>query len=113
MPELLAQSKLDELETEWRAQIEAVLAAQLTPTHLDWHCLRFGSRPDIFDLMLSLAKDYGLALRVVGQQVIDRVQCQGLLTNNYDFLDSFGLDLVDKAARYAQLLRELPVGLSE
>lgn len=113
MPELLAQVKLDELETEWRAQIEAVLAAQLKPTHLDWHCLRLGNRSDIFDLMLALAKDYGLALRVVGQPVIDRVQRQGLPTNDYDFLDSFGLDVVDKAARYAQLLRELPVGLSE
>jgi hypothetical protein len=113
MPVLLAQAKLDELEAEFRAQIEAVLAAQLKPTHLDWHCLRFGDRVDIFDLMLALAKDYGLALRVVGQQVIERVQRQGLPTNDYDFLDSFGLDLPDKAARYGQLLRELPAGLSE
>lgn len=113
MPEFLAQAKLGDLEAEFRAQIEAVLGAQLTPTHLDWHCLRFGSRVDIFDLMLALVKDYGLALRMVGHQAIDRVQRQGLPTNDYDFLDSFGLDLVDKAGRYAQLLRELPVGLSE
>jgi len=66
MPEFLAQAKLDELEVEFRAQIKAALAAQLKPSHLDWHCLRFGSRLDIFDLMLGLAKEYGLALRVVG-----------------------------------------------
>ena len=30
-----------------------------------------------------------------------------------EFLDSFSLDLDGKAARYAQLLRELPAGLSE
>ena len=42
MPELLAQAKLDELEMEFRAQIEAVLAANLKPTHLDWHSLRIG-----------------------------------------------------------------------
>jgi hypothetical protein len=113
MPELLAQAELRELEAEFRAQIEAVLVAQLTPTHLDWHCLRFGNRPDIFDLMLALANDYGLALRIFGQPAIERVQRQGLPTNDYDFLDSFGLDLVNKAGRYAQLLRELPVGLSE
>ncbi len=113
MPELLAQAKLDELEVEFRAQIEAALAAQLKPSHLDWHCLRFGSRLDIFDLMLGLAKEYGLALRVVGRQLIERVQGQGLPTNDYDFLDSFRLDLVDKAAQYGQLLRELPAGLSE
>jgi hypothetical protein len=113
MPELLAQVKLDELETEFRAQIEAVLAAQLTPTHLDWHCLRLGGRMDILDLMLGLAKEYGLALRVFGQQFIESVQSQGLPTNDYDFLDSFLLDTVDKSARYSRLLRELPVGLSE
>jgi predicted glycoside hydrolase/deacetylase ChbG (UPF0249 family) len=113
MPEFLAQAKLDELEAEFRAQIEAALAAQLKPTHLDWHCLRFGDRAEIFDLMLGLAKEYGLALRVVERRLIEKVQGQGLPTNDYDFMDSFRLDLVDKSARYGQLLRELPVGLSE
>jgi predicted glycoside hydrolase/deacetylase ChbG (UPF0249 family) len=42
-----------------------VLTAGLQPTHLDWHALRFGSRTDIFDLMIRLAKKYGLALRVI------------------------------------------------
>ncbi len=104
---------LDELEAEFRAQIEAALAANLKPTHLDWHCLRFGARVDIFDLMLGLAKEYGLALRVVGQSLIEQVQRQGLPSNDYDFLDSFRLDTVDKAARYGELLRALPAGLSE
>lgn len=113
MPELLARARLDELEAEFRAQIEAVLAARLKPSHLDWHCLRLGDRTDIFDLMLGLAKEYGLALRVVGQQMIEQVQSQGLPSNDHDFLDSFGLPLIDKAARYQQLLRELPAGLSE
>jgi predicted glycoside hydrolase/deacetylase ChbG (UPF0249 family) len=113
MPEFLARAKLDEVEAEFRAQIEAALAAQLKPTHLDWHCLRFGDRVDIFDMMLGLAKEYGLALRVVERRLIEKVQGQGLPTNDYDFMDSFRLDLVDKSARYGQLLRELPVGLSE
>src|SRR5579871_2752789 len=39
IPEFLAQVRLFELEVEFRAQIEAVLAAGLSPTHLDWHCL--------------------------------------------------------------------------
>lgn len=69
MPEFLAQVKLDQLEMEFRAQIEVVLASGLQPTHLDWHALRIGGRPDISEVMLRLA--------------------------------------------YDQLLRELPVGLSE
>jgi hypothetical protein len=40
MPEFLAQVRLDQLEMEFRAQIEAVSAAGLKPTHLDWHALR-------------------------------------------------------------------------
>ena len=113
MPVLLAQAKPDELEMEFRAQIEAVLAAGLKPTHLDWHALRFGDRTDIFDLMVGLAKEYGLAQRVIGRPAIEKLQSQGLPTSDYDFLDSYLLDPGDKAARYVQLLRDLPAGLSE
>jgi len=113
IPEFLAQATLDELEAEFRAQIDTVLAANLTPTHLDWHCLPSGGRADIFDMTLGLAKEYGLAVRVAEQPLIDRVQRQGLPTDDHDLLDSFRLDTGDKAARYAQLLRDLPVGLSE
>src|SRR4029453_5427677 len=113
MPEFLAQVRLDQLEMEFRAQIEAVLAAGLTPTHLDWHALRIGARAAICDVMLRLAREYGLALRVRGRSWIDKVQSQGLPSNDYDFLDSYLLDPLDKSARYEQLLRELPAGLSE
>lgn len=113
MPEFLAQVRLDQLEMEFRAQIEAVLAAGLKPTHLDWHSLRIGGRTDISDLMLKLAREYGLALRVAGRSSIEKVQSLGLPASDYDFLDSYLLDPIDKSARYAQMLRELPAGLSE
>ena len=112
MPEFLAQVRLDQLEMEFRAQIEAVLAAGLKPTHLDWHSLRIGGRADIFDVMLRLAREYGVALRVAGRSWIEKVQSQGFPTNDYDFLDSYLLDPADKSARYEQMLRELPAGLS-
>ena len=64
-------------------------------------------------VMLRLAKEYGLALRVDGRALIEKLQSQGLPTNDYDFLDSYLLDPVDKSARYVQMLRELPPGLSE
>jgi chitin disaccharide deacetylase len=113
MPAFLAQVRLDQLEMEFRAQIEAVLAAGLKPTHLDWHALRIGGRADICDLMLRLAREYRLALRVRGRSWIEKVQRQGLPSTDYDFLDSYLLDPLDKSARYEQLLRELPAGLSE
>ena len=113
MPEFLAQVRLDQLEMEFRTQIETVLAAGLRPTHLDWHCIRIGGRDDIFRVMLRLAREFGLALRVAGRFWIEKLQSRGFPTNDYDFLDSYSLDPVNKAARYAELLRELPAGLSE
>ena len=113
IPVFLAQVKVDELEVEFRAQIETVLAAKLKPTHLDWHCLRGGGGAAIVELMLNLANEYGLAMRAADRSWIEKVQRQGLPTDDYLFLDSYGLDVDDKSARYAQMLRDLPVGLSE
>jgi predicted glycoside hydrolase/deacetylase ChbG (UPF0249 family) len=113
MSEFLAQAKLDELEIEFRAQIEAVLAAKLKPTHLDWHCLHSGGRADIFEMTLRLAKHYGLALRVADRASIEKTQSLGFPTDDHELLDSFALDIHGKSARYVQMLRELPAGLSE
>jgi predicted glycoside hydrolase/deacetylase ChbG (UPF0249 family) len=113
MPGFLARVSLRELEMEFRTQIEFVLAAGLRPSHLDWHALRIGDRGDIFGLLLGLARDYGLALRVAGRPWIEKVQSLGLPANDYDFLDSYLLDPASKADRYAERLRDLPAGLSE
>jgi predicted glycoside hydrolase/deacetylase ChbG (UPF0249 family) len=111
--EFLPRLKPRELEIEFRAQIEAVLAANLRPTHLDWHCLRDGGRPDIFDLTFGLAREYGLALRVFDSTQIDRLQSQGLPTNDREPVDSTRLATTGKTVRYVQMLRELAAGLSE
>ncbi len=109
----LSQVKINELEVEFRVQIGAVLSAGFKPTHLDWHAIRFGNRSDIFELMIRLAKEYGLALRVRGQTWIENLQSQGLPTIEYDFLDSYSLDPGTKPDHYRRLLHELPAGLSE
>lgn len=113
MPEFLSKVDLKELEMEFRAQIEIVLTAGLKPTHLDWHSLRLNGRTNILELMLKLAREYGLALRVAGDSWIERVQGLGLPTNDYHFLDSYLLDPRRKSAQFVQLLRELSQGLSE
>lgn len=113
MQEFLAQVDLSELEMEFRSQIEAVFSAGLQPTHLDWHSLRIKDRTDISDVMLKLAREYGLALRVAGEKQIKKVHDLGLPANDHDFLDSYLIDSNEKAARYIELLRGLPVGLNE
>jgi hypothetical protein len=101
MPEFLEQVKLDQLEAEFKAQIETVLAAGLKPDHLDWHALRINTREDILDF------------RVVGSTSINKVRSQGLPCNDHDFLDSYLIESAGKPALYARLLHDLPAGLSE
>lgn len=113
VPELLAQARLDEVEREFRAQIGAVVDAGLAPTHLDWHCLADGGRDDVLDLTVSLAGEHGLAVRVWLDPGRQRLRRRGLPVTDDGFLDSFRLDLDGKAARYAELLRALPAGLSQ
>lgn len=111
--ELLARAELGEVETEFRAQIAAVLGAGLAPTHLDWHCLADGGRADIFELTFKLAREYGLALRVHSRSSAEQCRREGLPTSDHGVLDSYGLETDDKSERYAALLRALPAGLSE
>ena len=113
LPGLLAQGRLDEIELEFRAQVNAVADAGLLPTHLDWHCLADGGRGDIFDLTVALASEYGLAVRAWLEPARRKLRQQSLPVVDHEFLDSFRLDIDGKSARYAKLLHDLPAGLSE
>ncbi|WP_405690011.1 polysaccharide deacetylase family protein [Streptomyces sp. NBC_01185] len=110
---LLGRARTDEVETEFRAQIDAVADAGLSPTHLDFHCLADGGRDDILDLTVGLAAEYGLAVRVWLEPGLSAMRRRGLPVIDHAFLDSFSLGTEDKPARYDRLLRDLPAGLSE
>jgi predicted glycoside hydrolase/deacetylase ChbG (UPF0249 family) len=111
--EFLEQVDVGELEREYRAQIEHVLDVGLQPTHLDSHCGIHTRREEIFEMTLGLAREYGLALRASSRPYIDEMRRRGYPTNDHELMDSYDLDTVDKAARYARMLRALPAGLSE
>ncbi len=113
MSDFVTAARLDELEQEFRAQIEVVLSAGLKPTHLDWHCLHNGGRADILALTIALAKEYGLAVRVSARPLIDQLQRDGLPTNDHDLMDSYAVDVSAKSATYARMLHELPAGVTE
>jgi predicted glycoside hydrolase/deacetylase ChbG (UPF0249 family) len=110
---LLGRARIEEVELEFRAQIAAVLDVGLAPTHLDFHCLADGGRGDILELTVDLAAEHGLAVRVWLEPGRAAMRRRGLPVVDNDFLDSFSLDLDGKAARYAQLLHDLPPGLGE
>lgn len=111
--ELLAKARLDEVELEFRAQIDAVADAGLTPTHLDFHSIADGGREDILDLTVTLAEEYGLAMRVWLEPGRWKLRARGLPVVDHAFLDSTRLSVDGKPARFATLLRNLPAGLSE
>lgn len=113
IPELLERAKLNEIEVEFRAQIDTVFSAGLRPTHLDWHCIHNGGRADVFELTVTLAKEYRLAMRASAPAPFEKLQESGLPTNDHQLLDSFRLETTNKTERYVQLLRELPAGLTE
>ena len=75
---VVAAARIDEVEAEFRAQIELVFEAGLMPTHLDWHCLADGGREDIFDLTLDLANEYGVAIRAWLAPTRAKLQARGL-----------------------------------
>ncbi|MGW1464470.1 polysaccharide deacetylase family protein [Streptomyces sp. NPDC002308] len=111
--ELLGQARIEDVEREFRAQLDAVADAGLTPTHLDFHCLADGGRDDIFDLTLSLADEHRLAVRAWLEPAREAMRQRRLPVSENDFLDSYALPLDGKPARYARLLRDLPPGLNE
>lgn len=111
--EFVEEAKLAELEVEFRGQIETVLQKGLRPTHLDSHCHVHTRREAIFDMVVDLAREYGLAVRANTRPLIEKLQEQGYPANGHDVLDSYRLETKDKPSVYHKLLRALPAGLTE
>lgn len=112
-PQMLARLRIDEVDREFRAQLHAVLATGLQPTHLDFHSLADGGRDDVLDVALMLAQEHGLAVRVWLDRNREVARHRGRPVVDHAFLDSFQLDVEAKDDRYATLLRSLPAGLTE
>lgn len=111
--EVVNRARIDEVELEFRTQIEMVLNAQLKPTHLDWHVFDEACRDDFFALTVRLAKEYDLAMRISSHAAAVRLQAEGLPAAEGGMQSTYGLNPDDKAAIYSQALRSLPAGLSE
>ncbi len=110
---LLLRADLMELEIEWRAQIEQVLATGLRPNQLDSHCNIHDAREDIFWMTVRLAREYRLALRVHQPEYINALKRQDLTVIDHTDLDSFDLPTKGKSETYLKLLHNLPTGISE
>jgi predicted glycoside hydrolase/deacetylase ChbG (UPF0249 family) len=62
--EVAEHAKLDEVETEIRAQIERAKSAGLEPSHLDSHMDVLYRTPELFRVFLKVAREYKLPIRM-------------------------------------------------
>jgi predicted glycoside hydrolase/deacetylase ChbG (UPF0249 family) len=118
---LYAHARLDEVESELRAQIDRAIAAGIDVTHLDCHMGPLQLRRDYHELYVRLAADYRLPIRVTPRAMLRRMRMSTILEQ----LDGAGILYPDNfvlggkrrpetAADYwAGVIRELPAGVSE
>jgi predicted glycoside hydrolase/deacetylase ChbG (UPF0249 family) len=62
--EFAEHAKLDEVETEIRAQIERAKSMGLDPSHLDSHMHALYRTPELFGAFLKVAREYKLPIRM-------------------------------------------------
>lgn len=105
--------RIEEVETEFRAQIAWVRAMGLKPTHLDFHCLPDGGRDDITDLTARIAAMEGLAMRTHGRGIADQLRAEGRAVVDHPVVDSYGIPVDGRMEHYLGLLRALPLGVTE
>jgi predicted glycoside hydrolase/deacetylase ChbG (UPF0249 family) len=66
---VLRSIRLDEVEREWRAQVEKVLSAGVKPSHLDSHG-HVHLHPRLFRLTVSMADDYSIGAVRAGRPLL-------------------------------------------
>src|SRR5215831_4258893 len=64
VPDFAKHAKLDEVEAEIRAQIERARSMGLDPSHLDAHMHSLYATPGLFRVMLKVAREYKLPVRL-------------------------------------------------
>ncbi len=67
----------EELYREWNAQVEAIMALGIQPTHIDTHHHVHG-RDDIFDVFCRVARNFDLPARPVAPDMSTRLRGQDL-----------------------------------
>ncbi len=126
--EVARHAKLEEVERELRAQIDAALASGIRITHLDHHMFVLHCRPDLVELYAMLAIDYGLPARLLSappdrltdeavrrayQGAADRVARAGLPLLDAVLDDNYAVEPERKRAFHLESLRRLRPGLNE
>ena len=100
---------LDELRRECRAQVERAILWGFDVSHLDAHLGSLPARPEFFDVYVDLAVEFGLPIRLPGQDDLNTVgfPCRELASEAGVIVPDDLLPLRGVGARQA-LLQALP-----
>lgn len=87
--EFAKSAKIDEVELEFRAQIERAIQSGIKPSHLDTHMAALFENIELFELYLELAREYKIPA-VIPLNFISNVPSYMSLLQTQDFgLDSY------------------------
>ena len=111
---------LTEVKSEWQAQIEAFIATGRRPDHLDSHHHSSYLDPGLFRVMLELAQEYGLPIRLPSKPesssiaIEPFVQILGQLPVRYPLscITAF-YDEGASIANLSKIISGIPEGISE
>jgi predicted glycoside hydrolase/deacetylase ChbG (UPF0249 family) len=106
----------EEASLELEAQVQAVLAQGLRPTHLTQHMLvldELGARASARELLRALSIRHDLAVRVTNLDAAAWLADRGVLVVRRVSTGTYDVEPSSKLAAYGRLIRELPEGISE
>jgi predicted glycoside hydrolase/deacetylase ChbG (UPF0249 family) len=115
--EFVEHAKVDDVETEIRAQIERAKSMGLEPSHLDSHMHALYQTPELFGVFLRVAREYKLPIRMArNDQPFQSVL--PLMAPSEPILDAIfspGADVPasDWNAYYVNLIKNLRPGVTE
>ncbi|MBI2266084.1 MAG: ChbG/HpnK family deacetylase [Armatimonadetes bacterium] len=107
----LSALRIEDIETEARAQLELGLSLGLAISHLDSHH-HVHRNPYVLTVLTGLAKRYGLALRSLDSQMRRRLTLAGVRTPLGFSAEFFGEENL-RLVVFRRILKSFPSGISE
>ena len=116
VPEFVENAKLDEVETELRAQIEKAINAGVPVSHLDSHMGALFANEDLFDIYVKMGNEYELPVLIPGRMAPPSWNLSeklGPIQYPVDNLLMMDKIIPDWTEMYDQLLSRVQPGLNE
>ena len=131
VPDVVTHASAEEVETEVRAQIDKVIAAGFTPTHIDTHMGTLYGSLEYLKVFLKIAEEYNIpanAIDLSDTSIAENFRKEGypITTDVVELLNQYSLPKLDnfssvpdgdtyenKRGIFFELLKSLKPGLTE